>query len=286
MTNRTLTIIASSTLAVSLALGPAAAFAKNEANFQARAKAQASANTKAGCARSFGHLVAPGWILKNGTTTVSTTCKLPAGIAKKLRLGSPGTTTPDTTAPVITLISSSTASTNATVTWFTNEHATTELAFGTTTAYGATTSPNATLGLFHSVTLNDLTPSTTYHFQVMSRDAHGNTSVSYDRTFVTSALDDTVAPTLSSITVSGIGSTTAKVAWTTNEPATSNIFFAVGSSLNLNTASTLSSASLLTSHALTLGGLSASTTYSYAVQSRDAFGNTSTSAASSFVTSL
>lgn len=286
MKNRTLTIIASSALALALAIGPTAALAKNDnASLHGRAKAQASTTTKASCTRAFGHLIAPGWKRMNGTTTVSTACKLPAGIARKLGLGPIGTTTPDTSAPIISLISSNANTTSATVTWFTNENATTQLAFGTTTAYGATTTLNSSLGLFHSVTLSGLTASTTYHFQVMSRDAVGNTSVSSDRTFTTSA-GDTTSPALSAISVSGIGSTTAQVSWTTNEPATSKVFFAAGPSLNLATASTVSSSALLTTHAMILGGLSASTTYSYAVQSQDAFGNASTSATSSFVTGL
>lgn len=292
MKNTSLTIIASSALAVIMAVAPAAAFAKSDkgqAELRGRAEAQASTTARVNCPKAFGHLFAPGWVKKNGTQEFNTACKIPFGIAWKMSLfqkPKTGTTTPDTTAPTISLITSSTSTTTAIVMWYTNERADTQLAYGTTTAYGATTTRNTNLSLFHSVTVTGLTAGTTYHFQVMSRDASGNLKTSSDGTFTTTSVPDTASPTLGASSVSNVSSTTATVAWTTDEPSTSKVFYAAGTSLNLGTASSISSAALLINHLMTLGGLSASTTYSYAVQSQDAFGNTSTSATSSFVTSL
>lgn len=292
MKNTSLTIIASSALAVVMAVAPAAAFAKSDkgqAELHGRAEAQASTTAKISCPKAFGHLFAPGWVKKNGTQEFNTACKIPFGVAWKMSLfqhPKPGTTTPDTTAPTISLITSSTSTTTAIVMWNTNERSDSQIAYGTTTAYGATTTLNTSLGLFHTVTITGLTSGTTYHFQVLSRDASGNLKVSSDGTFVTTTLPDTTSPTLGAASVSNVSSTTATVAWTTNEPSTSKVYYAAGSSLNLGTASSVSSAALLSNHSLIVSGLSASTTYSYAVQSQDAFGNTSTSATSSFSTTL
>jgi hypothetical protein len=292
MKHTSLTIIASSALAVVLAVGPAAAFAKGEANLHGRAEAQASTTMNKSCVKALGHLVAPGWIAAHGTTTVSTNCKLPFGLAVKLGLAhkiekhKQGTTTPDTLAPTISYIASRADRTSATVTWYTNERATTQLAYGTTSAYGSTTALVTKLGFLHSVKITGLSPATTYHFKVMSRDASGNLSVSSDSTLTTRTAADATSPTISAISVSGIGATTATVNWTTNEPAKSKVYFASGSSLNVNTASSVTNNALVTNHVMTLSGLSASTTYSYAVKSQDASGNSSISGTGSFITSL
>jgi hypothetical protein len=291
MKKTSLTIIASTALVATLAIAPLAAFAKDGnkgPSLHANAMAQASTTEHVSCAKAFGHLFAPGWLKKHGNVTISSACKLPFGIGFKLGLfgHEHGTTTPDTAAPALSLIAAAAGTTTATVTWTTNEPASTQLVYGTTTAYGSTTTLNTTLGLTHAVNLTGLTASTTYHYQVMSRDAAGNLATSSDRTFTTNALGDVTPPAISALGVSNIGSTTARVSWTTNEPATSKVYFAAGNSVDLNTASSVASSALVTSHSVTLGGLSASTTYSFAVQSQDAFGNLTTSASSSFATSL
>jgi hypothetical protein len=192
----------------------------------------------------------------------------------------------DETAPAIFLVMSNAATSSATITWFTTEPATSQVAYGTTTAYGATSTLNSSLTFFHSVTLTGLAASTTYHFQVMSSDASGNDAVSADMTLTTDANPDTTAPVISNISVGSVGSTTATVSWNTDEAANSKVFYAAGGSLDLNTASSSSNSALVTSHSVALAGLSASTTYSFAVQSADASGNVSTSATSSFVTGI
>jgi hypothetical protein len=247
-------------------------------------------NINAGCFRAFGHLIAPGWIKHNGTTTVSSHCVLPFGIGMKLGLfGHHGTTTstttPDTTAPGIFLINTHTGTSTATIVWFTNERADSQVAYGTTTSYGSVTPLNSTLSFFHSVTISGLSPNTTYHFEVMSRDGGDNLATSSDRTFTTKNTDVT-PPVISDVDVSAVGSTTATVSWTTNEPATSKLYFQSGTSLDLGTANLIQSNVLTTNHSFVISGLTASTTYSYAVRSTDGSGNTSTSATGSFNTTI
>jgi Dockerin type I domain/Purple acid Phosphatase, N-terminal domain/Fibronectin type III domain len=94
----------------------------------------------------------------------------------------------DTTPPVISGVSSgSVAYDSAVISWTTNEASDTQVAFGLTTAYASTTTLNSSLVTSHSVTLTGLAASTTYHYQVRSRDAAGNLATSADLTFATPA---------------------------------------------------------------------------------------------------
>lgn len=193
---------------------------------------------------------------------------------------------PDTTAPVISAVTAGNVATSgATITWTTNEGATSQVEYGITSSYGALTTLDAALLTSHSVALSGLTDSTTYHYRVISKDAAGNASQSPDMTFITSALADTAAPVISGINVSPIASTSATVNWTTNEVANSKVYYSTSSPLNLGSALSVSSAANGTSHSLGLTGLSATTTYYFVVQSMDAALNTATSSVATFSTS-
>lgn len=95
---------------------------------------------------------------------------------------------------------------------------------------------------------------------------------------------DITAPTISSLITSNITHNSAKVSWTTNESATNKVYYATVSPLNLETASVASTASSTTYHEINLTGLSASTTYYFVAESKDAAGNTATSSEQSFST--
>lgn len=113
------------------------------------------------------------------------------------------TLTPDTTAPAISNIQvSPIAQTTATVTWNTNENATSRVEYGLTSAYGSLSAVDSTPdNTSHSVSLTSLTAGTTYHFRVLSTDAALNVATSGDNTFTTAAPDpDTIAPPIPSIT--------------------------------------------------------------------------------------
>jgi hypothetical protein len=190
----------------------------------------------------------------------------------------------DTNAPTIFTTSPVVGTTSATLVWFTTERADAQVAYGTTTSYGSLTTLDATLAFLHTVVLTGLAPSTTYHFQLRSKDASGNLATSADATFTTGAVADTVAPTISSVTASAIGSTTATVSWTTNEPATSAVYFAPGTSLDIASSPVVSDGAFVTNHSVVLSGLTASNTYTFAVRSKDASGNVTTSANATFST--
>ena len=76
-------------------------------------------------------------------------------------------------------------SSGATITWNTNENSTSQVEYGLDNSYGNTTTLETTLVTSHSVVLTWLSPSTTYHFRVISRDASENESISQDNTFIT-----------------------------------------------------------------------------------------------------
>ncbi len=185
----------------------------------------------------------------------------------------------DTTAPVISSVqASSITSSSAVISWTTNEPADTQVEYGRTTAYGAS-SLSLTLATTHSRSLSGLAAAVTYNFRVLSKDAAGNLGVSGNYTFTTQATIDGPA-VISSVGTSSITSSSAVITWDTSEPADSQVEYgpttAFGSSTTLNTA-------LVTSHSQSLIGL-ARRTYYYRVKSRDSGGNLSLSETLSFTT--
>lgn len=85
----------------------------------------------------------------------------------------------DTTPPVISGVAVSDAGeSSATISWATDELATSQVEYGTTDAYGSTTPLGEELLTSHRVTLAGLEPDTTYHFIVKSQDAAGNEATS------------------------------------------------------------------------------------------------------------
>ncbi len=98
------------------------------------------------------------------------------------------TTAANTAPPVISAVSASgVTATGATITWTTNEPATSQVAYGLTTAYGSLTALNSTLTTTHSAALSGLSAGTVYHYVAGSRDAAGNLAASPDATFTTVA---------------------------------------------------------------------------------------------------
>ncbi len=190
--------------------------------------------------------------------------------------------TPDTTPPIISSIGEdSLTSTGIIISWNTDEGATSQVEYGTTTAYGSNSPLNATLVISHSRDLSGLSPSTTYHYRVMSTDAAGNQALSGDNTFTTSQPPDTIPPAISGITTSNITSSSAVVNWSTNEQATSQVEYGLSTAYGLT--SNLDS-TLKTNHTVSLSELSPSTTYHFRIRTMDALGNLSVSNGGTFNT--
>jgi phosphodiesterase/alkaline phosphatase D-like protein len=187
---------------------------------------------------------------------------------------------PDTTGPAFTNIGAAVTSTAAMVTWTTNEPADSRVEYGLTTSYGSMSPLSSTLTTSHSIGLSGLTASTLYHYRVLSRDALGNPSASADMTFTT-APPDLTPPVVSNILTSLVTSSSARVSWTTDEIADTQVDYglttAYGTTTPLDTL-------LTTGHASELTGLNAATTYHYRVRSRDASGNLTVSPNQTFTT--
>lgn len=95
-------------------------------------------------------------------------------------------TTADTTPPTISgLAATAITPSGATISWTTNEASDTQVEYGTTASYGTSTPLAGAAVTAHSQTLSGLSPATTYHVRVKSRDVAGNLAVSAGTTFTT-----------------------------------------------------------------------------------------------------
>ncbi|MDH5442871.1 MAG: polysaccharide deacetylase family protein [Hadesarchaea archaeon] len=191
---------------------------------------------------------------------------------------------PDNTPPVISNVASSeiTAS-SAKITWDTDELSDSVVNYGTTTALGSTESDN-TMVTRHSITLTNLSASTTYYYEVQSTDPSSNTAVDDNNgsyyTFTTTTLD-TTPPVIENVASSAITSNSATITWDTDEIADSLVKY--GMSPGNYTDNKYDSA-YVTSHSIELTGLTENTTYYYVVKSADPSNNSSESSEYSFTT--
>ncbi|HEY3061387.1 MAG TPA: PQQ-dependent sugar dehydrogenase, partial [Chloroflexota bacterium] len=103
---------------------------------------------------------------------------------------------PDTTPPQLSAIASAPPTdSGTTVTWTTDEPADSQVDYGTTASYGASTTLDTNRVTSHSVALSGLQASTLYHYRVRSRDGSGNLATSGDFTFTTAAASATAIVT-------------------------------------------------------------------------------------------
>lgn len=104
----------------------------------------------------------------------------------------------DTTAPVISNVQATNiTATSATVTWTTDEAATTQIEYGTGGSYSNATTLDSTMVTIHSAGITGLSGFTSYDFRIKSTDASGNTAESTG-TFKTS----NVGPVISAFSAS------------------------------------------------------------------------------------
>jgi hypothetical protein len=101
---------------------------------------------------------------------------------------STNTVPPVPAAPVISNVRSSNVTpSSATITWTTDTASDSQVDYGTTLSYGASSALNSSAVTSHSVTLTGLAASTVYHFRVKSKDGNGLLSTSNDSTLSTPA---------------------------------------------------------------------------------------------------
>jgi len=113
----------------------------------------------------------------------------------------------DTTAPVITNLSVTAATTTAAIQWDTDEAASSKVWYSTTTPVDFENNPfvsSDTLVTNHTLSLTDLSPETPYYIVVSSTDEAGNEVVSSETSFTTlpeiiEEPADTTAPIISNL---------------------------------------------------------------------------------------
>jgi hypothetical protein len=178
-------------------------------------------------------------------------------------------------APVsISSISSGTpGETSATVTWNTNQAASSTVLFGPTTVYGSASSSTSFI-TSHSITLTDLTASTTYDFQVQATNAVGSYATSTNYTFTTASIDTTPPTEPTNLAATPETSSEIALSWTAStgngvDPLAGYEVFRDGTQVATDTSGTTYNDT----------GLSPSTLHSYWIAAYDTANNVSTTTA-------
>ncbi len=182
-------------------------------------------------------------------------------------------TSTDTTSPSISNVSVGSIQYNtATITFTTDENASSFVEFGKDTTYGRLYGQdNNVTG--HSVTLPyDLSPETIYYYRIRTKDLSGNETLGVGSSFTTSANPhDSTAPTISNVTISEPQQNSVTITWVTNEPSTSYIDYGQDTNYSLQQGNS----SMVQNHSLTLVGLNPQTVYLFRIKSVDPSGNIS-----------
>lgn len=199
----------------------------------------------------------------------------------------------DSSAPVIGSVSAAgVTQTGVSISWSTNEGSTSVLRYGLTTGYGDEVSDYAFV-TSHSFDLSDLTPGTTYYFEVCSTDSAANQACSGDHTFQTLSPPGlggggetpvpggfSSGPLISGISVTGITATSANVAWMTDTASDSVVEYGLSDTFGLVASSSLPA----TLHSVQLTDLLPGNLYNFRVSSQDASAMKSVSASQTFTT--
>lgn len=183
----------------------------------------------------------------------------------------------DTTAPTISArTATNITGSSATITWTTNEPATSQVEYGLTTGYGSMTTIDSALVTAHSVTITGIAPSTTYNWRVRSKDVAGNEAISANSTFNTAATSDTTPPTA---TWSGPAANSV-LAGTVTLSATASDNVAVGGVQFLMDGNPLSSEDTTSPYSILWNTTTAASgTHTLQARARDTSGNTATTSA-------
>jgi hypothetical protein len=169
------------------------------------------------------------------------------------------------------------------VTWTTNVPSTSTVTYGKIGSNG-TDIQVSKLETAHTITIKGLEDDSQYFLVAQSRDADGNLAISDRQTFKTAL--DTRPPSVSDVSIEssirGSGSEARGqviVSWTTDEPSTSQVGYAEGSTATVFNNKTSEDTQLTTQHIVVLSNLPTSKVYSIQVMSYDKARNIGTSEA-------
>jgi hypothetical protein len=202
-----------------------------------------------------------------------------AAPALELRTGGPASSPPPATSiPAISAVTASGVTSNsATITWTTDQPSSSQVEYGPNSGYGTLSTYSAALTVSHSVTITGLAAGITWNYAVISAGS-GGTATSGNFTFSTPAIP--VGPVISGVSASGVTANSAIISWTTDTASSTQAEY--GTTMAYGTLSALS-AGPVTSHSVTLTGLTPGTAYDYAGISGNS-GGTTTSANFTFTT--
>ena len=165
-----------------------------------------------------------------------------------------------------------------TITWSTDRSSDSKVAYGTTADDYNTTEPYvSTQVTSHAVTINNLTPGTTYYYKVFWTDADGNTGSSTEETFSTSP-----PPTVSSVAVSNISLSSALVTFTTNNANFASVLY--GLSTSYGGVANVETGASQSTYSVPLTGLQDGTVYHFEIQLKDENGSIYTFEDHQFIT--
>ncbi len=151
----------------------------------------------------------------------------------------------------------------ATITWTTDKPADSQVEFGKSSSYGSLTILDKDAATGHQVTLDNLSPGSTYYFRAKSSIA-GFNAVSSAETFKTTGSAPTSNVIISGVAVSDITDTGATITWTTDKPSTSQVEY--GKSSSFGSLTTLDNTNN-TDHSVDITGLTPGTSYSFRAKS-------------------
>lgn len=210
-----------------------------------------------------------------GTSTVSAVSATPATPAQPAAAATTTTTTTDTTSPSVTLTGPDPG--------FANSNCTVQLGYVVSDDSGTVILQQKVNGINYGSEISNSTipngsitgggcqnlANGTHTYTVVARDAAGNTTTK-NLTF-SLPLTATVAPlAISSLSATNITSNSATITWTTNQSAFSYVRY---STVPNYVYWDKSDSVLVTSHSISLTGLSSATTYYYWVSSNNSGGN-------------
>jgi hypothetical protein len=167
--------------------------------------------------------------------------------------------------------------TSAIISWKTTSSSTSKILYGKTTAYGATYSDtSSSQTTTHTVKLDNLSDSTTYHLKIQGTDIDGNALQSDDYVFTTLTF-----PKLFNLKVAQVPNTptsTVNVTFDSNVPTSSLV------TVSGKGGKDVAKYDLETLHAIKVTGLLDNTAYTFTVKGRDQYGNEALSISESYKT--
>ncbi len=182
----------------------------------------------------------------------------------------------DSVAPTITDVRVlNSTGTTATIHWFTDKPADSQIVYGKTESYGSTAS-SGSLVTVHSITLRGLSPATLYHYRVKSKDAQRKIATYTDETFRTNITNQVDTALLEITNVRPITEndeyikdTSAIISWQTNKISDGTVLYGTTDKLGKSLKETKEKDIF---HLITIQKLKPYTRYYFRVQSVDIFG--------------